>query len=53
LLEIRAMIKRGEISWRIKRFVALCAQHETIHPPRQTTSGARSAKASRKAPPKK
>jgi uncharacterized protein YdeI (YjbR/CyaY-like superfamily) len=38
---------------RIKRFVALCARHETIHPPRQTKSGARSAKALKKAPPKK
>ena len=25
---------------RIKRFVAQCARHETIHPPRQTKSGA-------------
>jgi uncharacterized protein YdeI (YjbR/CyaY-like superfamily) len=38
---------------RIKRFVAQCARHETIHPPRQTKSGARSAKALKKAAPKK
>jgi uncharacterized protein YdeI (YjbR/CyaY-like superfamily) len=36
---------------RITRFVALCARHETIHPPRQTKLGARSARASKKARP--
>ena len=34
---------------RITRFVALCARHETIHPRRQTKSGARSRGASKKA----
>ncbi|HEY6457592.1 MAG TPA: YdeI/OmpD-associated family protein [Steroidobacteraceae bacterium] len=34
---------------RITRFVALCARHETIHPRRQTKSGARPRGASRKA----
>jgi hypothetical protein len=34
---------------RITRFVALCARHETIHPPRQTKSGARSRGTSKKA----
>ncbi len=34
---------------RIRRFVALCARHETIHPRRQTKSGARSRGASKKA----
>src|SRR5678809_240857 len=34
---------------RIARFVALCARHETIHPRRQTKSGARSRGASKKA----
>jgi uncharacterized protein YdeI (YjbR/CyaY-like superfamily) len=37
---------------RITRFVALCARHEMIHPRRQTKSGARSARASKKARPK-
>ena len=34
---------------RITRFVALCARNETIHPRRQTKSGARSRGASKKA----
>ncbi len=34
---------------RITRFVALCARHETIHPRRQTKSGAGSRGASKKA----
>ena len=34
---------------RIKRFVALCARHETIHPRRQTKSGAHSRAVSKKA----
>jgi uncharacterized protein YdeI (YjbR/CyaY-like superfamily) len=34
---------------RITRFVALCARHETIHPRRQTKSGARSRGPSKKA----
>jgi Bacteriocin-protection, YdeI or OmpD-Associated len=33
----------------ITRFVALCARHETIHPPRQTKSGAHSRGTSKKA----
>jgi uncharacterized protein YdeI (YjbR/CyaY-like superfamily) len=33
---------------RITRFVALCARHETIHPRRQTKSGARSRGSSKK-----
>lgn len=33
---------------RITRFVAMCARHETIHPRRQTKSGARSPGASKK-----
>ncbi len=37
---------------RITRFVALCARHERIHPRRQTKSGARSARASKKTRPK-
>ena len=38
---------------RIKRFVALCARHETIHPRRQTKSGAHSRGTSKKARTKK
>jgi len=38
---------------RIKRFVALCARHETIHPPRRTKSGHRAVKALKKTPPKR
>ena len=34
---------------RITRFVALCERHKTIHPRRQTKSGARSRGASKKA----
>ena len=34
---------------RIKRFVALCARHETIHPRRQAKSGTRSRGTSKKA----
>jgi uncharacterized protein YdeI (YjbR/CyaY-like superfamily) len=38
---------------RITQFVELCARHETIHPPRHTKSAPRSARASKKARPKK
>src|SRR4051812_4941640 len=38
---------------RIRRFVALCARHETIHPRRHTKSGARSRGVAKKARTKK
>jgi len=38
---------------RILQFVELCARHETIHPPRQKNSAPRSARAAKKARPRK
>jgi uncharacterized protein YdeI (YjbR/CyaY-like superfamily) len=49
LYRVQAAKKPETRAERITRFVALCARHETIHPRRQTKSGARSRGASKKA----
>jgi uncharacterized protein YdeI (YjbR/CyaY-like superfamily) len=49
LYRVQAAKKPETRAERITRFVTLCARHETIHPRRQTKSGARPREASKKA----
>jgi uncharacterized protein YdeI (YjbR/CyaY-like superfamily) len=49
LYRVQAAKKPQTRAERITRFVAMCARHETIHPPRKAKSATRTAKASKKA----